>query len=157
MNVMMKNGGFPSLLTDVFTTDPLLGSVIGNEGIESDGFPRLGINIPPVNIAETPKDYLLELAAPGMTRKDFKLQVDEHRLSIFGKKTEKKEGEDTDWRGRHFARKEFSYKSFHRAFQVPENSKLDRIDAKYENGILKITIPKKEITSGEKLHEIPVQ
>ena len=151
MNVAMKNGGYPSLLSDVFTPDPLL----GRDFFESEGFlPRLGINIPAVNISETPKDYSLELAAPGMTRKDFKLEIDNHRLNIIGEKFDKKE--EKDWDGKNFSRKEFSYKSFHRTFQIPENSKLDRVDAKYENGILKIVIPKKEVTTANSPYEIPV-
>ena len=138
------------MLTDVFTTDQLL----GHDLIESDFYPpRLGITIPPVNIAETQKDYSLELAAPGMTRKDFKLEIDERRLSITGEKVEKKED---NWSGKNFARKEFSYKSFHRTFQVPENSRLDKVEAKSEIGILKIVIPKKEVSTATAPQEIPV-
>ena len=151
MTVSMKNGGYSSLLSDVFTPDPLF----GRDFFESDGLlPRLGINVPPVNISETPKEYSFELAAPGMTRKDFKLEIDDRRLNIIGERVEKKE--EKDWEGKNFSRKEFSYKSFHRAFQIPENSKLDRVDAKYENGILKIIIPKKEVTGVNKAYEIPV-
>src|SRR5258705_13982221 len=110
MNVAMKNGGYPSLLSDVFTPDTL-----GREFFESDGFlHKLGINIPAVNISETPKDYSLELAAPGMTRKDFKLEIDNNRLNIIGEKVEKKD--EKDWERKNFSRKEFSYKSFHRTF-----------------------------------------
>lgn len=151
MTLTMQNGGIPSLLTDVFTPDHLL----GRDFIDSDIFPpRLGINVPPANIVETSKDYWLEIAAPGMNRKDFKLEIDEHRLSIAGVKTEKKEQKEGN--GRSYARKEFSYSSFNRTFQVPENTKLDKIDARYENGILRIIIPKKQVTEVSAPHEIPI-
>lgn len=106
----------------------------------SDPFPaRLGVNIPSVNVRETPKDYVLEVAAPGLERKDFNIEIDNHTLRISAEKEENKE-EKKESEG--YSRKEYSFSSFSRSFALPENVKEGDIDAKYENGILKLTVPK---------------
>jgi HSP20 family protein len=149
MNLTLRNGGLvPSLLTD------LPGSFFGPDLLDETTFlsPRLGVEVPTANIKETPKEYEIELAAPGLTRKDFKVSVENEMLSISAEKTEEKEEKDVD-----YSRREFSFNSFCRTFQLPENSKADKIDAKYENGILKVVIPKKEITVEKAVKQIAVQ
>lgn len=108
----------------------------------SDPFPsRLGVTVPSVNIKETPKDYVLEVAAPGLQRKDFIIEVENDTLTISAEKEEEKE-EKQEQNG--FSRKEYSFDSFSRSFLLPENAKQSDIDAKYENGILRVTVPKTE-------------
>ncbi len=122
--------------------------------IESDLFPaRLGINVPSVNIRETPKDYVLEVAAPGLERKDFNIEVKNNTLSISAEKEEEKE-EKKEKDG--YSRKEYSFNSFCRSFSLPEDAKEGDIDAKYENGILKVTIPKIKETPAKPSKKIPV-
>lgn len=117
-----------------------------------DLFPRrVGVNVPSVNIAETPKDYQLEVAAPGLERKDFKIEVENHTLSISAEKEEKKKEENDG-----YSRKEYSFNSFCRSFTLPENIKEDEIDAKYKDGILKVTVPKAKETPAKPVHSIPV-
>jgi HSP20 family protein len=106
----------------------------------------LGVNIPSVNIKETPKDYVLEVAAPGLERKDFNLEVINDTLTISAEKEVEKD-EKQDKNG--FSRREYSFNSFSRSFLLPENAKQSDIDAKYENGILKVTVPKAEETPRE--------
>lgn len=122
--------------------------------IESNLLPvRLGVNVPSVNIKETPKEYTLEVAAPGLERKDFNIEVENHTLKISAEKEENKE-EKKESDG--YSQKEYSYNSFSRSFYLPENVKQAAIDAKYENGILKVHVPKAKETSDKPAHKIAV-
>jgi HSP20 family protein len=98
------------------------------------------LNFPPVNITEKSDSYVVELAVPGFEKSDFNLKLDEKLLTI---STEKKE--ETKAEGDKLIRKEFSSKAFKRSFTVDEKIDTDNISAKYENGILLLTLPKKEI------------
>ena len=102
---------------------------------------RLGINVPTANVTETPKEYKVELAAPGLDRKDFKVEIDDGTLTISaGKEEEKNE------KGGGYSRREYSFNSFSRSFALPDNVRDSSIDAKYENGVLRIVIPKEKET-----------
>ena len=121
----------------------------------SDLFPaRLGVNIPSVNIRETPKDYVLEVAAPGLERKDFNIEIDNHTLRISCEKEESKEEKKED---DGYSRKEYSFSSFARSFSLPEDVKESDIDAKYENGILKLTVPKAKESTPKTVKKISVK
>jgi HSP20 family protein len=147
MNTTLKkrNVQFPRLLADWF--DPFTYFDTGMMAPES----KLGFTVPTVNIKETQKEYLVDLAAPGLERKDFKVEVDNNVLSISVEKKEEKKEE-----GKDFSRQEFSFNSFFRSFELPENSLGDKIDAKYVDGILKIVIPKKAVTAEKPKKEIAV-
>lgn len=150
-SLLRNNGGlFPSLLTDVMGVSPFIGSSLFD--VDVDLLPeRIGFNVPSANITESEKEYLIELAAPGLTKKDFKVETDNGVLTISAeKKEEKKEGNGG------YTRREYYYNSFSRSFTLPENSKSDKIDAKYEDGILKLVVPKKEITPVKAKKEIAV-
>ncbi len=112
---------------------------------------QLGINVPTVNISETPKEYLLEMAAPGLERKDFKIQLENQMLTISSEKSREKEEKKKGT-----SRKEYSFNSFSRSFALPDNIKEDKIVAKYDNGILKITIPKEKETPVKPAHQVEV-
>ncbi len=147
MNLTLKksNLGFPRMLADWFDPNTFFGTNL--TGMES----RLGFTVPTVNVVETVSEYRVELAAPGLERKDFKVEVDNNVLTVsVEKKEEKKET------GKDYSRREFSFNSFLRSFELPENSKGDKTDAKYADGILKIVIPKKEITAEKPKKEIAV-
>lgn len=96
--------------------------------------------LPSVNIKESDDEFEVELAAPGFVKTDFNIQLSHDTLTI---SSEKKVKNETD-EGQQFARKEFSYQSFSRSFTLPNSADNDKIKAKYDNGILKISIPKKE-------------
>jgi HSP20 family protein len=118
------------------------------------GFPIQGTAvsvIPDVNVIEDPENFRIELAAPGLERKDFKVEVKDGVLNISAEKEEEKKEED-----KNFRRREFSFSSFSRSFMLPDNLLADRIDAKYENGILKLTLPKKEVKAAAPAKQIKV-
>lgn len=98
-----------------------------------------GWSVPPVNIHETTDGYHLELNAPGRNKEDFKVSVENGLLSISFEK--KEEAEQKDYKT---IRREFAYKSFKRSFSIDDNINADGIQAKYENGVLKLYLPKKE-------------
>jgi HSP20 family protein len=94
---------------------------------------------PPVNIVENKTDYAIEVAAPGLEKNEFKVQLDKNILTISVDKKENVEKEE----GRQ-VRKEFSHRAFKRSFTLDDKIDVDNIAAKYDNGILKLTLPKKE-------------
>jgi HSP20 family protein len=93
----------------------------------------------PVNVRENGQSYLLEVVAPGMEKGDFKVNVDYSILTISAEK--KSETKDENERQ---VRREFNYKSFTRSFTIDDSIQADKIQAKYENGVLLIELPKKE-------------
>src|SRR5437868_1605100 len=96
-------------------------------------------SVPAVNIRERAEDFRIELAVPGMNKADFKVEVDKGILNISAEK--KQETNDENER---FTRKEFSYNAFKRSFSLPEHVNADSIAAEYRDGVLMLTIPKKE-------------
>ncbi len=125
----MTRNAWPSLVDEFFGKD-LLGNII-------DGF--TGVNMPAVNIAEEKDDFRIEVAAPGLDKKDFKIDLNNNVLTISSEKNDEREE-----KSERFMRREFSYSSFKRSFTLPETAQVDRIVANHKNGILQITIPKKE-------------
>jgi HSP20 family protein len=140
----------PALASDLFNTNMLLPSVFDFDGDLFD-FDGGSFVVPNANIAENDKDFRIDLAAPGLERKDFKVEVDNGILSISAEKEEESEEEN-----KNFRRREFSYNSFRRSFSLPDNSVPDKIDAKYENGVLRLVIPKKEVSISKPVKEIKV-
>ena len=100
---------------------------------------KTGINMPAINIKEDNENYMIEVAAPGLEKKDFDIQVDNDVLNISSSTEEKKEEKDGKW-----IRREFGYSQFKRSFSLPESVDTEKIKANHSNGILVINIPKKE-------------
>ncbi|HXB44803.1 MAG TPA: Hsp20/alpha crystallin family protein [Puia sp.] len=96
-------------------------------------------NFPPVNIHDTATGYHLELSVPGRSKEDFKISVENGLLTISFEK--KQEAKVEDYKT---IRREFSFKSFKRSFNLDDSMDASNIQAKYENGLLKLLIPKKE-------------
>ena len=101
-------------------------------------------SLPAVNISESETAYLLELAAPGLNKEDFKLNVQANRLVISAKKEAVKEQEEKAENSVKYTRKEFSFTDFQRAFTLPKNVDASKVEATYTNGILTVSVPKKE-------------
>jgi len=97
------------------------------------------MTVPAVNIKETKDDYMLFLAVPGMKKEDFNIDLEGNMLTISCEKEEKLEAKEMT-----FNRKEFNFFSFTRSFTLPEDLKMDAIQAKYDEGILKLVLPKKD-------------
>ena len=98
--------------------------------------------LPAVNIKETKEEFNVEMAAPGMNKDDFKVELDGNMLTISSEKSGQHDQDNGDEK---FSRCEFSYQSFQRSFSLPKDVvDSDKIEAHYENGVLKLRIPKKE-------------
>lgn len=97
------------------------------------------MTLPQVNIKETADEYFVEMAVPGMQKSDFQIELDNHLLTISTEKEE--ESEETK---ENYTRREFGYSSFRRSFNLPETVEGDKIKASYNDGILKVHLPKKE-------------
>ncbi len=112
-----------------------------------DSFTAKTLTLPRVNITENNKSYDLSLVAPGLTKKDFKIDVDGNLLTISAQKEESKEEKEEK-----YTRQEYNYSSFSRTFTLPEEVQSDKIDATYDGGILKLVLPK-NVKVAEKNHK----
>ncbi|MDQ1087582.1 MULTISPECIES: Hsp20/alpha crystallin family protein [unclassified Siphonobacter] len=130
--VKFNQPAFPSLVNRFFNDDFFK---TYNGVATKDEFHSL----PAVNVKEVEGAFQIELAAPGLKKEDFKISVHENRLSISVKKESSNE-ETTE----KYSRKEFSYSSFQRSFMLPKTVDGEKIEASYTDGILNITLPKKE-------------
>ena len=97
------------------------------------------MTVPAVNILENKNDYNVSLAVPGMKKEDFNIDVEGNMITISCEREEDKEEKDEQ-----FTRKEYNYSSFSRSFTLPEGVNTEKIEAKYEDGVLKLMLPKKE-------------
>ncbi len=132
MNLVKRNNSnsnfFPAIMEELFRPDWMGGSQNFN-----------AVSVPPVNIRETDTAYEVELSAPGKTKEDFNIEVDNDLLTI----SSEYKSENTSEDGK-FTRREFSYSSFRRSFTLPETVNSDDIKANYDAGILRISLPKRE-------------
>jgi HSP20 family protein len=96
---------------------------------------------PSVNVIENGEAFKLEVAAPGLSKEDFKVNIDVNVLTISAEKKTENETKE----GEKYVRREFGYTSFKRSFTLPENVKSEDIKAAYENGVLNLTLPKVEV------------
>jgi len=143
-----KKSLLPSWTSDLFNSDSFLSPRFFDfDGKGSD----LALRLPAVNIHENEKEFKIEMAAPGLERKDFKVEVKDGMLCISSEKEAKIKEEK-----KNYTRREYSYNSFSRSFTLPDNSLPEKISAKYENGVLNITLPKKEVTVSKPAKEIKV-
>jgi len=132
MNLVKRNHSnhnlLPSIMEELFRPDWMGGSQSMN-----------ATSVPPVNIKETDTSFEVELSAPGKSKEEFNIEVENDLLTI----SSEYKSEQTSDDGK-FTRKEFSYSAFRRSFALPETVNADDIKASYENGILKINLPKRE-------------
>jgi HSP20 family protein len=104
-----------------------------------------------VNIREDEKKFLIDLAVPGIDKKDLKIEINEDIITVSSEnKNEKEETYDG------FKRKEFSYSSFARSFYLPENVNKDKIEANYKDGILTVSLPKEEEEKSKISREVKI-
>ncbi|MBS1771954.1 MAG: Hsp20/alpha crystallin family protein [Bacteroidetes bacterium] len=131
-NVLTKaKENFPALFDDFFKP--------WNEWFDGGGLLERTLTVPAVNISEEKDNYKVTMAAPGMKKDDFKVDVEGNLMTISAEQEEEKEEKD-----KKYNRKEYNYTSFSRSFTLPDAVNKDNIDAKYDNGILTLTLPKKD-------------
>ncbi len=142
MNLIRRTSNplFPSLLDEFFDSDTPF------SGLSSRSL------VPSVNISETDTNFELALAAPGKTRKDFNVELDDHVLTVSSESKHEDESM-TD----QYTRREFRYDNFQRSFSLPETVDTSGIKAKYDNGILTITLPKHEEAIPEPKKQIEIK
>ncbi|MGE4015521.1 MAG: Hsp20/alpha crystallin family protein [Cyclobacteriaceae bacterium] len=131
MKPMLRKSNLPlftdNWLTDFFDTDRFF---------DSDWLKRFQ-QVPAVNVMEKEKEFEIQMAAPGLTKKDFNITIENGILTIeVEKDIEKKEELEN------YTRREYSYTNFTRSFTLPESVKTEKVDAWYENGILRLLLPK---------------
>lgn len=139
MNLVRRNDNwFPSLLDELFTENRL----------DTPNYENF--SIPAVNIQEKNTNFVVQLAVPGLKKENFNIEVEDDILKISAEVTsnlsedkEEKEENHTDNETK-FTRKEFNYSSFKRSFTLPENVNVEDVNATYNQGVLEITLPKKE-------------
>lgn len=129
MNTVKKNNRFvfPSILNELFADERL------------DVFNSGRSTIPAVNIKELDKTFVVDLAAPGMDKENFTINLEENVLTVSAQKSVENEDKIKDGR---YTRREFGYTSFTRSFTLPEEVMYDDINATYVDGVLSISIPK---------------
>lgn len=110
-----------------------------NEWFDKGSLFGRSLSVPAVNITENKDDYEVSLAVPGMKKDDFRIDVDGNMLTISSEKEESKEEKEKT-----FTRKEYNYSSFSRSFTLPDEVNKEKIEAKYEEGVLRLTLPRKE-------------
>lgn len=147
MTLMKRTQAFPSipsLLDNLWSRDWMDWSNLN--------FSDTNTTLPAVNVKENENEFNIELAAPGMKKEDFKINLDGNILTISSERKEEKE-EKTD----QYSRREFSYQSFQRSFTLPEYSAdREKVNAKYQDGILHINIPKREEARPKPAREIEI-
>ena len=130
-----KSRYLPGVFDDVFGNG--IGDFMGTD---------FATNVPSVNISETENGYHLEIAAPGLKKEDFTVSLDKNRLTVSAEKSTQHETTEAK-----FTRREFNYSSFNRSFELPKTVDRDQILARYEDGVLTLTVPKKaEVVKEEK-------
>jgi len=137
MNLIKRNADRMPALHRLFFDD-----VFGRDlfNWENSNFSTTSTTLPSVNIKETSDNYEVEVAAPGMNKEDFKVTLDNGLLIISSVKESEMNSQNEN-----FTRREFSYESFQRSFVLPKNVvDEDKIQARYENGLLLLSIPKLE-------------
>ncbi|MDD6209975.1 MAG: Hsp20/alpha crystallin family protein [Bacteroidales bacterium] len=141
MPIRRSQSWIPSIFNDFF----------GNEWME-----KANATAPAINVKETDSDYKVEIAAPGMTKEDFNIKIDEdNQLIVTMEKKHEKKDEKKDGK---YLRREFSYSQFQQTMILPDNIEKDKINAKMENGVLNIDIPKNtSLPEHPKVKQIEIQ
>ena len=138
MTLVRRNGNLLNAFPAVF--DDLLNKDLFNW--DQNHFSNSGTSLPAVNIKETTAGYEVSMAAPGMSKNDFKVELAGNLLTISAEKSNQTQQQAE---GENYTRKEFSYESFQRSFNLPkEVVDVEKINATYQDGVLQLQIPKKE-------------
>lgn len=113
---------------------------IFNDFFDNDWMVKANATAPSINVIESDKDYQVEVAAPGMTKEDFNIHLNENSNLVIS--MEKRQTNEDDNQNKRYLRREFSYSKFEQALILPDNIVKEKIKANVSNGVLTITIPK---------------
>jgi len=144
MPLVRFSNQYPTLFDRVFENDLFDWS--------KRNFSNTNTTLPAVNVKESVYGFEVEMAAPGLTKNDFKIELDHDVLTISSEKQADNEINDDQ----NFTRKEFSYQSFTRSFTLPNTASTENIGAKYENGVLRVLIPKQEEAKPKPVRQIAI-
>lgn len=144
MTLIKQRGSYPSMRS-------LLEDFWNNDTLVEDRFWNTRVNLPAVNIIEKDDKFLIELAAPGLRKEDFKINIENGILQI-DSESQSEVDEEKD----NYTRKEFNYNSFSRSFTLPENASEENIVANYENGVLKLKLQKLKSETSHKKKQIVI-
>jgi HSP20 family protein len=144
MTLIKQRGSYPSMRS-------LLEDFWNNDTLVEDRFWNTRVNLPAVNIIEKDDKFLIEMAAPGLRKEDFKINIENGILQI-DSESEREVEEEKD----NYTRKEFNYSSFSRSFTLPENASEENIAASYENGVLKLKLQKLKSETSHKKKQIVI-
>ena len=133
MTLVKFNNGHKNHVVNPFFSDVYN---LLNDSVLSDKF---AIRTPAVNIAENENEFEVELAVPGLKKEDFKINLEKNVLTVSAEKKAEEVNEN-----KKFSKREYSYSSFSRSFTLPQSADQNKIEADYTDGILKLTIAKKE-------------
>ena len=129
---------------------------IFNDFFDNSWMERTNYTAPAINVIENEKEYDVELAAPGLTKEDFQVHVDEDNNLVIN--MEKKAENNEKKRHGRYLRREFSYEKFQQMLTLPEDAEADKIEAKVEHGVLNVHLPKKEQADVQKaVKQIEIQ
>jgi len=144
MSLVKFSNQYPSLFDRFFDNDMF--------DWNNRNFSNTNTTLPSVNIKENPEEYSVEVAAPSFEKEDFNIELNNDVLTISSEKKVENETKEDE----RFTKREFSYQSFSRSFTLPVTVEREKINAKYENGILRIVIPKKEEAKPKPVKQIAV-
>ena len=125
---------------------------IFNDFFDNDWMIRANATAPAINVFETANEYKVELAAPGMTKDDFNVHIDEDNKLVIS--MEKKEENNEEKKEGRYLRREFSYSKFQQTMILPEDVDKEKIAARVDNGVLKIELPKINEEKKVKAHKV---
>jgi len=145
MSLVKFSNQFPTLFDRFFDNDLFDWS--------NKNFSLTNTTLPSVNILEDDSSYEVEMAAPSLNKDDFKIELNNDVLTISSEKQTENETKE----GQRYTRKEFSYQSFSRSFTLPDSVDNDKIKAKYENGVLRVIIPKREDAKPRPVKQIAIE
>lgn len=144
MSLIRFTNQFPNLFDRFFENDMFDWS--------NRNFSNTNTTLPAVNVKEDHDAYNVEMAAPGFEKKDFKIELNNNVLTISSEKKVENETSENE----NFTKREFSYQSFCRSFSLPLTVENEKITAKYDKGILKVYIPKKEEAKPKPIKQIAI-
>ena len=140
-----------TLVRTHFANPKLYNGFFGKEAMNEFFAPASTGSVPAVNVIENKEGFRIEVAAPGLQKSDFKLNLEKNQLTISAHQEQKEENSNEK-----YSRREFKYSSFQRTFTLPDSVDGEKIAASYVDGILKVELPKREEAVEKPLREIEI-